>query len=270
MQQQRGLVGRDRVRPGSGRRSLKDGAAILSLQGGTHSPVNRVEHLAFALEFHLGFRGVNVYVHRVELGGQVQHAAGKFAHHALVGIGLLQRGGHQAGLHIPSVDEKMLIAPGAPAADRHGREAGNRNLLRAALHGGKAQSQLPAQHAVKRRPQLPVAGGIKLLLAVAEKLHGNLRAGKSQPLDHRQRRRALGRVPLNKFQPGGGVEKQIPHHDGGALGAACFLPAEHPPPLQRQRDPQRLARLPGEQGDAAHGGYGGQGLAPEAQGADGL
>ena len=77
-------------------------------------------------------------------------------------------------------------------------------------------------------------------------------------------------VPFHEFHPGGGVVEQVPHHDVGARGAAGGLAFQQLAGLQVQTGALVLAVGAGEQVDPAHGGGGGQGLAPEAQGADGL
>ena len=92
----------------------------------------------------------------------------------------------------------------------------------------------------------------------------------SHPLDHREHRRALRRVLFHEFQPGGGVEKQVPDHDGRAQRTARLLHRARHAALQGQGRAERGLQGAGEDRDAGDSGNRGQGLPPEAQGADGL
>ena len=243
---------------------------MIPLQGGLDGVVHRVKDLLVAAELDLLLGGVDVHVHGVEFGLQVEHAAGELAHHLLVGVGLLQGGHHGAALDVAAVDEEVLIPSRAPAAGGQGDKAGDRHVLAGALHRLVPQGHVPAQHGVEGGLELPVAGGEQLLLPVPEELDAHLRVGQGHPLHHGEAGRPLGGVLLHEFQPGGGVVEQIPHHQGGAPGAAGLLPAHHRAPLQGQGGAQLLLRRAGEQLHPGHGGDGRQGLPPEAQGADGL
>ena len=249
---------------------LEGRPGAVGLQSGLDGIVHRVKDLLVAAELDLLLGGVYVDIHRVEPGGQVEDAAGKFAHHLLVGVGLLQGGHHGAALHIPAVDKKVLVAPGAPAAGGQGDKAGHRHILPRALHRREAQGHIPAQHGVEGRLHLPVAGGEQLLLAVPEELDAHLRVGQGHPLHHGEAGRPLGGVLFQELEPGGGVVEQVAHHHCGALGAAGLFPVHHRAPLQGEGGPQILLRRAGEQLDAGDGGDGRQSLPPEAQGADGL
>ena len=232
--------------------------------------VDGVEDLLLADELDLGLGGVDVDVHAVEPGGEVEDAAGELAHHALVLVGLLQGGHEEAGLDEAAVDKEELAVPGAPAAGGQGGEALHGDaVLPGALHGEHAQGQLPAQHGVEGGGEPAVPGGEELLSAVPEELEGDLRPGQGLPLDGGKDGGALGGVLFHELEPGGGVVEEVPDHHGGALGAAGLLPAGDRAPLQGEGHPQVVAVGPGEDLHPGHGGDGGQSLAPEAQGADG-
>ena len=264
-----GLVGGDGVlRLRGGQDGLGPGA--VPAEGGQHRVVHGGKHLLLALEFHLRLGGVDVHVHRVGLDGEVQHAAGETANHLLVFVGFLQRGHHGAALDVAAIDEKVLIAPAAPAAGGQGHVAGHGHAFAGAGDLRKAQGQIPAQHGVHRALQLAVPGGEQLLPPVPDELDGHLRVGQGQPLDVGEHGGPLGGVLFHEFQPGGGVVEQVPHHHGGAVGAAGLLLLQHDPGLQMEGGAQRRAGGLGQQVDAADGGDGGQSFAPEAQSADGL
>ena len=249
---------------------LEGRPGAVGLQSGLDGIVHRVKDLLVAAELDLLLGGVYVDIHRVEPGGQVEDAAGKFAHHLLIGVGLLQGGHHGAAFHIPAVDEEVLVAPGAPAAGGQGDKAGHRHILPRTLHRREAKGHVTAQHGVEGRLHLPVAGGEQLLLAVPEELDAHLRVGQGHPLHHGEAGRPLGGVLFQELEPGGGVVEQVAHHHCGALGAAGLFPVHHRAPLQGEGGPQILLRRAGEQLDAGDGGDGRQSLPPEAQGADGL
>ena len=75
-----------------------------------------------------------------------------------LGVGLLQGGQHQPGLHLPAVDKEELPVPAGPAAGGLGDEAGHGHALVRAVHLGEAQGQLPAQHGVDGAFSTPSPG----------------------------------------------------------------------------------------------------------------
>ena len=84
----------------------------------------------------------------------------------------------------------------------------------------QAQGKIPAQGGIDGGAELAVAGGMEDLGAVADQLHGHLRVAQGQVGDNAGDGGTLGGVLLHKFHAGGGVVKQVPDADGGALGAA--------------------------------------------------
>ena len=80
---------------------------------------------------------------------------------------------------------------------------------------------------------------------------------------------AFHRVGFHKFHPGGGVEEQVPHQNGGAVGAAGFRFFRDLPRFQMELHAGKAAGSLGHQIDAADGGDGGKGFSPETHGADG-
>ena len=176
----------------------------------------------------------------------MEDAAGELAHHLLVLIGPLQGGGEEFGLDVPAVDEEVLIRPVSPAAGGEGDVASDRHLLPLPLDGGVSQGHVPAQDGIQGGGQLPVPGGHELLLSVPEKLQGHLRVGEGQLLHQGKHRRPFCGVPLHKLQPGGGVVEEVPHHQGGAQGAAGGLLGEDLPPFDGQGGAQLGPRRAGE------------------------
>ena len=53
--------------------------------------------LPLSAEFHFRLCGVDIHVHRIEFCLQMEHTGGKFPHHLLILVGLLQRRHHQTG-----------------------------------------------------------------------------------------------------------------------------------------------------------------------------
>ncbi len=94
--------------------------------------------------------------------------------------------------------------------------------------------------------------------------------GQGLPLDGGKGGGPLGGVLFHVLEPGGGVVEEVPHHHGGALGASGLLAAGDHAPLQLQGDAEVTAGGAGEDLHPGDRGDGGQGLPPEAQGADGL
>ena len=243
---------------------------MVLVQGGQHRVIHRGKHRLLPLEFHLGLGGVDVHVHLAGAYRQVDDTAGEFPHHPLVFVGFLHRRHHHAAFYVPSVDEKVLITPGSPAAGGQGGEPLRAHPVAAALHGQEAQGDVPAHDGVDGAFQLPVAGGEQLLLPVPDEFHTDLRVGQGGALDHGEHSGALGGILLGEFQPGGGVVKQVPHRHSRALGTARLLLAHHHPRLHGEGSPQCLVLGAGEQLYPGDGGDRRQRLPPEAQGADGL
>ena len=92
--------------------------------------------------------------------------------------------------------------------------------------------------------------------------------GQGQMLHEAVHRRSLRTVLAHKLQPGGGVVKQVPDRDGGALRRTGGLHCAGHTALQMEGGSLRRAGLAGEDVHPADGGDGGQGLAPEPQSTD--
>ena len=198
----------------------------------------------------------------------MEDAGGKFAHHQLIPVGLLQGGDQQPGFHRPVVDEKGLQAPAGPGLGGLGDVAGELIAVPFALHRGHVR-ELPAIDAVYRRLQGAASRGGEHLLAVPEEGDGHLGMGQGLELHRRRDPAALHGIGFHELHPGGGVVKQIPNDDGGALGTAGFAFLGDDTGLQMQRGAGNAPGGLGHQIDAADGGDGGQRLPPEAHGGDG-
>ena len=99
------------------------GVARLPLEGGEHPIVDPVKDLALVEELHLSLGRVDVHIHLAGLHLELEHAAGKLAHHFLVLIGPLQGGHEKLGLHRPAIDEKNAGRSGCPGSRRAGRQS---------------------------------------------------------------------------------------------------------------------------------------------------
>ena len=242
---------------------------ILSVEGVQNGVVHRVEDRLVGGEFHHRLGRMDVHVHLCGGYGDVEHAAGELALHDLVAVGLLQRRGQELGLDKPPVDKEDLAAPCAVAVEGLGDEALHRYGVAAAAYGQQVQCEVTAQSGVDGALQPSVAGGVEHLGAVPQQLEGDLRVAQSQMGDDAGDGGALGAVLLHELHPGGGVVKEIPHHDGGALRAAGGAHLAGHAALQMESRAGFGACRAGEDVHPAHGADGGQCLAPEAQGADG-
>ena len=230
--------------------------------------MDAVEHRLFREELDLGFRRVDVDIHGGWRQGQVQHTGGEFAHHDLVAVGLLQRGDQKLGFHRPVIDKEGLQASAGPGVGGLGDVAGQGVILPAAVHLHHLGA-LPSVNAVYCRLQAPVSRGGQHLLPVPEELEGHLRMGQGLQLHSSCHPAALDGVGFHKFHPGGGVVEQIPNQNGGAVGAAHLGFLQDLSRFQMQAGSSETPRGLGHQIDAADGGDGSQGLAPEAHGANG-
>ena len=263
------LIGGDGI-VGFGFFQYRRGMAPLPGKCIEHRVVHSGKDLPLVGKLDLRLGGVYVHVHHVQLRLQMEHTTGKLAHHALIGIGLLQRGGHNSGFYIASVNKKVLIVSAALAAHGQGGKAGHGHVLSTALYFLKSKGKVSAQNCVNGRLEPSVPGSKQFLFPVPDELDAHLRVGQGQTLDHGKDRRPLGGVLFHKLEPGRGVEEQVTHHHGCPFGAARLLHSIGNPSLQRQGRSKGRAGGTGHYVDAGHGADCGQSLATEAQGADGL
>ena len=241
--------------------------------GGVQSVLDHVvdsrEYRPLIGKFHYRFGGVDVHVHQVEGQVDVEDAAGEFSFHLPVGVGLLQCGSQKRGLDGPAAAEEGLHGSGAPARQGLGDIAMDADPLAAAVDLRQVEGKIPATGGVDSGEELAVTGGEQLLLPIPDKADGHLRVAESHLLDHRGHGGSLGAVFFHEFQPGGGVVEQIPDHHGGALRASGAFHGSRDASLQGQGGTGHGPLGTGEHVQAADSGDGGQGLTPEAQGADG-
>ena len=134
--------------------------------------------------------------------------------------------------------------------------------------GTSPPGEVPAQGSVDGGVQLSVTGGQQGLHPVLDELEGDVRMGQGQMLHEAVHRRSLRTVLAHELQPGGGVVKQVPDRDGGALRRTGGLHCAGHTALQMEGGSLRRAGLAGEDVHPADGGDGGQGLAPEPQSTD--
>ena len=240
----------------------------LGVQAVHDGVVHRVEHLPLPGELHLGLGGVDVHIHRRHRQRHRQHTSRELSLHDLVAVPLLQRRREKLGLDVSAVDEEGLHGPGTPAHQGFCDKAGDADAVPPALHRHQAPGKVPAQGGVDGGVRLPVAGGVEGLRSVLDEFEGDVRVGQGQMLHEPCHGGGLGAVLAHELQPGRGVVEEVPHQHGGALRRAHALHLAGHTPFQVQRGPDLGLVLPGKDVRAADGGDGGQGLAPEAQGAD--
>ena len=76
--------------------------------------MHAVEGLPLREELDLCLGRVDIHVHRVGRHLHVEDASGKFPHHQLIPVRLLQRRLQELGLHRPAIDKEDLIRPAGP------------------------------------------------------------------------------------------------------------------------------------------------------------
>ena len=211
---------------------------------------------------------MDVHIHGLHGHIDLQHAGREAAHHDLVAVRLLQRGGEQTGFDIAVVDKKAL--PGAVAA-RGGRlcdEAAHAQLFPAAVDRQHIVGQLPAIDGVDCGHAVALPVGVQLLLPVLQKAEGDLRVRERLLLHDGENSGGLRRVGFHELHPRGRVVKQLPHQNCRAARASGRLLGQDLPRLQMQPDAVFRALRPREQVDLRHGRNGRQRLAPETKRAD--
>ena len=227
------------------------------------------KNLLFPGELDLQLGGMDVDIHRPGAEPQLQKAHGIASHGHFPLIGLLHRRRKQAGADIAPVDVKALLAPVGPGALRSGDIAPHGDVPHLTADGGEIARQLPSRAGIDGREHLPVPRGGKALPPILDEAEGHPRPGDGHLGEEGFGKGPLGGVFFQKFGPGGDVEKEIPHHDGGPHRAAGLSPAGLLPRLQGELDPLGPVRRPGEEIHPRHRSDGRQRFAPEAQGPDG-
>ena len=231
--------------------------------------MHTVKGLPLREELDLRLGRVDIDVHRMGWHLHMEDTGGKFPHHQLVPICLLQRRLKELGLHRSAIDKEDLIRPAGPGLGGLGDEPLHPAALPVAVHRDQV-GRLPAVNAGHGRQQPPIAGGIENLLPIPEQADRHLGMGQGLALHGGGNGRPLYAVLLHKFHPGRGVEKEVPDHDGGPLRASGLRLGCDFPRLQVEAGPFHCAGRLGQQVHPGHCGNGRQSLSPEAHGADGV
>ena len=244
--------------------------ALLARQGAEHGVVHRVEHLALLAEFDLGLGGVDVDVHAAVGEREIQHAAGVAAGQQRVAIGLLQRGLQQLRADRAPVAEEILRAAVAASGRGGGDIARHAHAVVVAgafEHVGRDRAP---EQGIDARILAPVAGGEKLLLAVADKAEGDLGVRQRAAQRRRLTGGGLGPVGFHEFLARGGVVEKLAYLHRRALGAAEGLHLRDLAGLEQDERALGRAALTRDKTDLRHGGDGGKRLAAEAHRRDSL
>ena len=196
----------------------------------------------------------------------MQDTDGEPSLHHLVFICLLQSRRHHLGLHIAPVDEEVLIAAAAAVGGGQAGVAGNGDAVGAAADFRHLFCRLTAHGRVDGGQELSVPGGGELGLSVPDEPEGDLRMGHGLALDRAGDVAALHAVALEELHSGGSVVEQIPHDDGGTVGAARRGDVQHVPRLHPHSGPGTVLRGLGQKVDPADRADGCQRLAPESHG----
>ena len=200
-------------------------AAAWGRQCGADSAVDRVEHIALFGKADLGLGRVDVDIDEVGGHFQHQHGAGELALHHRAFVGVFQCGHHRAVFDVAAIDEEMLCPAAGAAGTGRRDQAGDFVQLTAAVHRQKVTGKLAPQHGVHGAAQVAVAGGQKLLLAVAQKAEADLRVGQCRVQNGLGHKGAFARVLFQELHAGGSVVEQFVDRDSRAHGARAGLHA---------------------------------------------
>ena len=149
----------------------------------------------------------------------MKDTAGESALQKAIPIGLLQSGDQNPGTDRAVVDKEGLQRAAGTGVGGAGHKAGDPVTLPLAVHGDHLTAGL-AVNAVNGVLQPPCTGCGEDFLVLADKTEGDLRVGESLQLHCGGDLAALYGVGGHKGHTGGGVVKQIPHDDRGAVGTA--------------------------------------------------
>ena len=232
--------------------------------------IHRVKHRAFIDKAHFQLGRMDVDVHRLEGHFQMQDTGGELPHHDAALKGLLQGRHSGAALYIPAVDKELLHTPVGPAVGRAADKAPHPHMVQGVVHGHKAPGELPAIHRIDGRLELPVPGGVELLLALPDKPQGDFRVRQGDFVQHTGHGIGLGDVLFQELHPGRGVVKQVPDEEGASLRAAGVVQELFLAPLHHIPGADGFLLGAGQQLHPGHRRNRSQSLSPEAQGADGL
>ena len=164
----------------------------------------------------------------------------------------------------------MLHTAGGSAAFRACQIAADPNRPAFTFHRDKPPAEFVAVHRKNRRQQVAAAGGGQLCFPVPDKLKGDFRVGKCQPVDEGGDRRPLGAVLFEELHSGGHIVKKVFHGDGRPYRAARLGQLAGAFPGQRVPRPDLLGSRAGQYFTFTHGADGGQRLPAEAQRPDAI
>ena len=200
----------------------------------------------------------------------MQDAGGELPDHDGPFIGLLQGGHGGARLDVPAVDKKVLHGAVGAAGGGFAGEAVDMHAAEGVIHRQQTVRKLLTENGVDTGSQLTVAGGEQLFPAVPDKTEGHLRMRQGDAIHHARHRIRLADVFFEKFHPGGNIIKQVPYDNCRTLGATGVFQVAV---LSTFQGVPGAGGFPCGAGEQFHPGDrrdGGQRLAAEAQGADGL
>ena len=249
------------------------GEPLLAAAGGREGLFDRVvdgvKDVVFPGKADFGLGGVDVDVHKLGRHLEHQNAAGELALHGGALEGGLHPGHHGAVVDGAAVDVKILHAAAGPAAAGRGDQPVDGVQTLPAGHFEQVAAELTAEHRVGGAAQLPVAGGDILGLALPDELEADLGVAEGLPGDHVGHKGALAGVLFQELHPGGGIEEEVPHPDGGAHRPGSRLGGLLFPAFVAVEDGAVAALGAGQQLHPGDAGDGSQRLPPEAEGVDG-
>ncbi len=248
---------------------LDFGDDVVGAQGPFDGAADEVVDEAGVGEFHLVFGGMDVDVDALGIDLHKDEKEGEMALGQALTKGRGDRVGEGAVVDVAVVEKKVLVIARLAhdvivadvAGDGH-QGAFVIDLDEVVTHPGAED----VGDAVGRRRR----GIVKDLLVVVHELETDLRKGEGETVDHGEDGAVFGALRAQKFAPGGRVEEEGFHGDGGAGVAAADRHFLHHAALDENGSALHGAARHGAQFDAGDGGNGGQRFAAESEGADAL
>lgn len=164
-------------------------------QSGQNAVMHSVKDGPLGEKLDLDFGGMDIDIYGFCWHRDLKDTGRKTAHHDLIFIGILQRGGERLGFDIAAVDKKVLIA----AAAAGGRWALSQIPLPRPLplvfHRDHLQCSLAAKYRIDRAEQFAISGRGEHFFSVTQKAEGHLRMGQGLLLHGGKRIGRLQRYP---------------------------------------------------------------------------
>ena len=134
------------------------------------------------METHLHFLGMNINVHPMGIHLNHQYNKGKFVYHGMPLIALFDGFGDNTVPEIPAIDKIMFVITVTSGNHRLTHKAPHPDSIFLPVCLQQVHSHIPAEYMIDGILDVAITGCGHLILVVADKLKGNIRAAQGQPL----------------------------------------------------------------------------------------